>query len=110
MTTTDAAARPSGLSPDEQLVQAKINELLAVHDPRSTKAREFLGHQFDAGLAWVHFPEGNGGLGLSPKLQKMINEQLFAAGSPSSAMRNPIGYGMGAPTIVVHGSEAQRRR
>jgi alkylation response protein AidB-like acyl-CoA dehydrogenase len=110
MTTTDAAARPSGLTPDEQLVQAKIDELLAAHDPRSTKAREFLGHQFDAGLAWVHFPDGNGGLGLSPKLQQMINEQLFAAGAPSSGMRNPIGYGMGAPTIVVHGSEAQRGR
>ena len=110
MTTTDAAARPSGLSPDEALVQARIDELLTAHDPRSTKAREFLGHQFDAGLAWVHFPEGNGGLGLSPKLQKMINEQLFAAGAPSSAMRNPIGYGMGAPTVSVHGSDAQRRR
>jgi alkylation response protein AidB-like acyl-CoA dehydrogenase len=110
MTTTDAAARPSGLSPDEELVQRAIDGLLAAHDPRSIKAREFLGRQFDAGLAWVQFPEGSGGLGLSPKLQKMINEQLFAAGAPSSYARNPIGYGMGAPTIVVHGSDQQRRR
>ena len=28
-------------------------------------AVEFLGAQFDLGLAWVHFPEGHGGLGLS---------------------------------------------
>jgi alkylation response protein AidB-like acyl-CoA dehydrogenase len=110
MTTTDAAARPGELSADEQLVQSKIDELLGAHDPRSTRPREFLGHQFDAGLAWVHFPAGSGGLGLSPKLQKMINEQLSAAGAPSSYARNPIGYGMGAPTIVVHGSVAQRRR
>jgi alkylation response protein AidB-like acyl-CoA dehydrogenase len=107
--TTDTVAR-AGLPADEALVQDAIDALLAAHDPRTTPWREFLGHQFDAGLAWVHFPAGNGGLGLSPKLQRMINEQLFAAGAASSNARNPIGYGMGAPTVVTHGSDAQKQR
>ncbi len=105
----DTAPR-AGLSADEELVQARIDALLAAHDPRTTPWREFLGHQFDAGLAWVHFPAGYGGLGLSPKMQRMINEQVFAAGAVSSGARNPIGYGMGAPTVVTHGSEDQKQR
>jgi len=95
---------------DEALVIEKIDELLATHDPKSTEAQTFLGAQFDAGLAWVHFSEGNGGLGLSPKLQKTINERLAAAGAPLAYARNPIGHGMSAPTIVVHGSEEQKKR
>ncbi len=70
----------------------------------------FLGRQFDLGLAWVHFPEGHGGLDASPKLQRTINETLFAAGAPVAAVRNVIGYGMGAPTVVTHGSPEQKAR
>ena len=95
---------------NDALVEQKIDQLLAEHDPKTTDAVTFLGAQFDAGLAWVHFAEGDGGLGLSPKLQKMINERLAAAGAPVAYYRNPIGHGMSAPTIAVHGSEAQRKR
>jgi alkylation response protein AidB-like acyl-CoA dehydrogenase len=95
---------------DEQLVRERAEALLREHDPRATKAREFLGAQFDAGLAWVHFPEGNGGLGLSPKLQRVATEVLVAAGAPTPWGRNVIGYGMGAPTVVAHGSDEQKRR
>jgi alkylation response protein AidB-like acyl-CoA dehydrogenase len=95
---------------DETTVLERCDELLAAHPPRATDAGTFLGAQFDAGLAWVHFPEGDGGLGASPKLQKAVNEKLLAAGAPSPYARNPIGHGMGAPTVVTHGSDAQRDR
>src|SRR5688572_23090874 len=95
---------------NDALVEQKIDQLLSEHDPKSTDAVTFLGAQFDAGLAWVHFAEGDGGLGLSPKLQKVINERLGAAGAPVAYYRNPIGHGMSAPTIVVHGSEDQKQR
>ena len=68
--------------------------------PRSRPPPSFLGAQFDAGLAWVHFPEGHGGLGLSPELQKSVDERLAEAGAPNAYCRNPIGYGMGAPTVA----------
>ncbi len=100
----------SDLSADEKRVNDLISALLAEFPPSSTKAVDFLGAQFDKGLGWVHFPEGNGGLGLSPKLQKTINERIFAAGGPNPVMRNPIGHGMCGPTVVVWGSEDQKQR
>ncbi len=107
MTTLD---NPTEITTDEDRVSALVDQLLAEHDPKTTDTTEFLGHQFDRGLAWVHFPEGKGGLGLSPKLQTQINNRMAAAGAPSPYYRNPIGYGMGAPTIVAHGSEDQQQR
>ncbi|MDH3679352.1 MAG: acyl-CoA dehydrogenase family protein [Acidimicrobiia bacterium] len=104
MTTTD----PAGTA--EDLVDGRLDQLLTERDPASTPATEFLGHQFDLGLAWVHFPEGHGGLGLGPKLQTEINGRLARAGAPSAWLRNPIGYGMGAPTVVAHGSDEQKQR
>jgi alkylation response protein AidB-like acyl-CoA dehydrogenase len=95
---------------DEAHVLALCEQLLAEHDPKTTDPLVFLGRQFDLGLAWVHFPEGHGGLGASPKLQRTINETLFAAGAPVAAVRNVIGYGMGAPTVVTHGSPEQKAR
>lgn len=38
----------------------KVNTLLAENDPSSVSVSDFLGARFDAGLAWVHFPEGHG--------------------------------------------------
>ena len=104
MATTDVAP------PDELLLDERINRLLESHPPGSTPDREFLGAQFDAGLAWVHFPEGSGGLGLSRKLQSLVIDRLRKAGAPNLATRNAIGYGMAAPTILTMGSEEQKRR
>ncbi|HET9076032.1 MAG TPA: acyl-CoA dehydrogenase family protein, partial [Acidimicrobiales bacterium] len=95
---------------DEQLVEEKVDRLLEEHPPGGTSEKEFLGAQFDAGLAFVHFPEGYGGLGLSRKLQPAITARLRRAGAPNPAARNAIGYGMAAPTILTMGSEEQKRR
>ena len=108
MTATDTPTTTA--SDDEALVRSLCEQLLDEHDPKSTDPVTFLGRQFDLGLAWVHFPEGSGGLGRSPRLQKAINETLVGAGAPIAAFRNVIGHGMGAPTIVTHGTEAQRAR
>ena len=105
MTVTDAPA-----TTEEQRVADLVDELLEKFPPKSTDPVTFLGEQFDRGLAWVHFPVGHGGLDVNPKLQKNVNERLFAAGAPNSAYRNPIGYGMCGPTVVGWGSEEQKRR
>ena len=106
MTVLDAAAPGT----DEATVLDLCQQLLEELPPKDTDPTTFLGRQFDLGLAWVHFPEGHGGLGLSPKLQRTINDTLHAAGGPIAAYRNIIGHGMGAPTVVTHGSEEQKRR
>ena len=95
---------------DEQRVDDLLDDLLDRFPPASTDARTFLGAQFDRGLAWVHFDEGFGGLGLNPRLQKRINERVGAAGGPFCGVRNPIGYGMCGPTVHVWGTEEQKRR
>jgi alkylation response protein AidB-like acyl-CoA dehydrogenase len=105
MTVLDAAP-----GTDEATVLDRCRQLLEELPPKGTDPVTFLGRQFDLGLAWVHFPEGHGGLGLSPKLQRTINETLHTAGAPIAAYRNVIGHGMGAPTIVTHGSEEQKQR
>ena len=105
MTVTEAA-----LTADEQVVSELVDQLLAEFPPKSVSPVEFLGAQFDKGLAWVHFPVGHGGLGLNPKLQKLINERVYAEGAPNPMYRNPIGHGMCGPTVVVWGSDEQKQR
>ena len=97
-------------SADEKRVDDLVDQLLAEFPPKSTDPTTFLGAQFDRGLAWVHFDEGNGGLGLNPKLQRTINERLSAAGAPNPVARNPIGHGMCGPTVAVWGSAEQKKR
>ncbi len=91
-------------------IDALIDDLLAECPLPATPMSEFLGAQFDKGLAWVHFPSGHGGLGLSPKHQTHINSRLFAAGAANPFYLNPMGYGMCGPTVVEWGSDEQRSR
>jgi alkylation response protein AidB-like acyl-CoA dehydrogenase len=95
---------------DEELVHTQLKELLEAHDPKSTPVVEFLGARFDAGLAWVSFPRGLGGLGVSPELQGLVERELRDVGAPNEADRNVIGYGMAAPTILAHGTDEQKAR
>jgi alkylation response protein AidB-like acyl-CoA dehydrogenase len=87
-----------------------IDDLVATFPPESTDPVKFLGEQFDRGLAWVHFPEGNGGLGLTPADQLHAMRRLSKLGATNAAMRNVIGYGMVAPTLVIHGTDDQKVR
>jgi len=91
-------------------VDELVDDLLAECPPATTPAPQFLGEQYDRGLAWVHYPPGCGGLGLSPKDQQHVQSRLHAGGAPAAAVKNPIGYGMCAPTIVTHGSPEQKAR
>ena len=98
------------ISKDETKVVQLAEELLKKFPPASTPVVEFLGAQYDRGLAWVHFPVGLGGLGVSPKFQKAVNEVLYPAGAPNPMYRNPIGHGMCGPTVAEWGSDAQKKR
>jgi len=94
----------------ENLVRRRLDELLAACPPATTPVPEFLGARFDAGLAWVWFAEGDGGLGVAPDLQGLVERTLHSAGAPDESSRNVIGYGMGAPTLATHGTIEQRQR
>jgi alkylation response protein AidB-like acyl-CoA dehydrogenase len=95
---------------DEDL-RARVRALLGAHDPAAAEPLDFLRARFDAGLAWVHFPEGLGGLGAPRSLQGVVDAELAAAGAPDNDPRRiGIGLGMAAPTILRYGTEEQKQR
>ncbi|HEU0192005.1 MAG TPA: acyl-CoA dehydrogenase family protein [Mycobacterium sp.] len=92
-------------------LSARVRALIAEHDPATTEPREFLGARFDAGLAWVYFPAGCGGLGLPRGFQPQVDAELAAAGAPGpDTGRNGIGLGMAAPTIAAFGTDEQKHK
>ena len=94
---------------DAAKVETALDALLADHDPKAEGYEEFRGHQFDAGLAWVQYPEGNGGLGVAPQLQRNVNRRLAEAGAPPMDL-SMFFIALAGPTIVTHGDEAVKQR
>ena len=101
---TEAEATPDA-------IRDRIRAFLAEHDPAEMAKEDFNNARFDAGLAWVHYPEGLGGLGVSRALQNVVDTEFAAAGAPGhNAELNAIGLGMAAPTILAYGSDEQQKR
>lgn len=106
---TSAPERDPAIGPEEAVRRTRA--LLDAHDPARTPRLDFLRARFDAGLAWVHFPPGLGGLGAAPAVQAVVDAELAAAGAPDNEPhRIGIGLGMAAPTLLAHGTDAQRAR
>ncbi|RBM18138.1 acyl-CoA dehydrogenase [Prauserella sp. PE36] len=96
---------------DAKELRERVAALLAAHDPATTDRLEFLRARFDAGLAWVHYPEGLGGLNAPRELQSVVDAELAAAGAPDNNPRRiGIGLGMAAPTVLSYGSDELKRR
>ena len=95
----------------EDQLRLRVRDLLSEVDPAEATQYEFRGAQFDRGLSRVDFPEGKGGLGLSPKAQTVVDEELRKASRYWHDLNvNPIGIGMGAPTVLAHGTEEMHER
>ena len=69
-----------GTAVDADRVAEAAHQVVREHDPRAVPIPEFLGACFDAGLSWVHFPEGFGGLGVSRGMQAVADRILQGAG------------------------------
>jgi alkylation response protein AidB-like acyl-CoA dehydrogenase len=94
----------------EELRQ-RVADFLAEHDPATTDRLDFLRARYDAGLAWVHYPVGRGGLGLPREWHNDVERLLAAAGAPDNQPeRIGIGLGMAAPTILAFGTPEQQER
>jgi alkylation response protein AidB-like acyl-CoA dehydrogenase len=61
----------------------------------------------DAGLAGITWPAEYGGRGLPPRYQRIFDQEARAFQVPPRSLE--IGLGMCGPTVLVHGSEEQKR-
>jgi alkylation response protein AidB-like acyl-CoA dehydrogenase len=103
--------QPAGGQVTAAGLEQRVAEFLATHDPAGMTRLDFLQARFDAGLAWVYFPVGLGGLAAPRSLQSAVDVAFVKAGAPDNNPRRiGIGLGMAAPTILRHGTDAQRAR
>ena len=95
----------------EEEVRERTRRLLAEVHPEQVDSVTFRRRQFEHGLAWVHFPEGHGGLGISPKMNVVVQDEIanhsqVVHGDPPASI---IGIGMGAPVVLTYGSEQMKK-
>ncbi len=91
-------------------IEERLKQLFARYpDPASAETTAFRAAQYDLGLAWVHFSEGSGGLGVDGALQAVVEERLQAASAPP---RNDDYVGMHQAVTAIHavGTHDQRKR
>jgi alkylation response protein AidB-like acyl-CoA dehydrogenase len=95
----------------EEELRARVRTLLDEVHPERTESIPFRRKQYEHGLAWVHFPEGYGGLGLGPKMNLVVFDEISKHSKvvhhdPPASI---IGIGMGAPVVLTYGSEEMKK-
>ena len=94
-----------------RVLSERVSQFLEKHPPRTTDRLTFLRSRFDAGLAWVDYPEGLGGCQSDRSLQPAVETAFSSAGAPTNRpLDNVIGLGMAAPTLLAFGTPDQQRR
>jgi len=109
-------------SADAQAYRATIKAFLAEHLPpgwsglgalepaeRTRFVEAWRTTLSENGLLAVAWPKEYGGVGLSQIEQVIINEEFARAGVPQGVPNDGFGIGMVGPTIMVWGSEEQKK-
>ena len=98
---------------NEADVRSRVQRLMSEINPDEPGVQhlDFLRAKFDHGLGWCHFPEGYGGLGVSAKLQAVIEEEVHTHSKKyvNPFYANLIGHGMGAPVVLTYATEEQKK-
>ena len=84
--------------------------LVAVHEAESFEAARELNYKLGA-QGWIApaWPKEYGGLGASIYEQVIFSEEFWYHGVPDTGTR-VIGVGMIGPTLIIHGSDAQKAK
>jgi alkylation response protein AidB-like acyl-CoA dehydrogenase len=109
-------------SAEAEAYREKVRAFLAEHlpddwagldslpvDQRDGWLDEWRARLADAGMLAVAWPKEYGGAGLSPIEQVVLAEEFAKAGVPTQAGNDGFGIGMVGPTIIVWGTEEQKR-
>jgi alkylation response protein AidB-like acyl-CoA dehydrogenase len=95
----------------EEELRQRTRALLEEVHPEKTDSVTFRRAQYEHGLAWLHFPEGHGGLGLSPKMSVIVLDEISKHSKvvhqdPPASI---IGIGMGAPVTLTYGTDEMKQ-
>jgi alkylation response protein AidB-like acyl-CoA dehydrogenase len=98
---------------DWKQVRGRQRGLSGINDPSERERALEFGKQwhrrlYDAGFVGLSWPKEYGGQGLSAVMQFIWQEEYSRAKPPP--LINVIGLGWAGPAILLHGTEAQRRR
>lgn len=80
----------------------------ATREEREEFLKEWQARLYTAGLSGIAWPKEYGGRGASLMEQIIFNEEMARVKAPP--MINIIGLHMAGPTLMVHGTEEQKRR
>jgi alkylation response protein AidB-like acyl-CoA dehydrogenase len=100
-------------SPEDRAFRAKTREWLAANAPQEdleTLAERKAWHRklYEAGYVGMLWPREYGGWGATPMQQAIVQDETARIGAPPPI--NGLGIGFIGPTIIVHGTPAQKER
>ena len=99
------------ISNEEKLVEGTIRDFIAsIGDPKSLPHTEMLVKRYEAGLAWVDYPVGEGGLGVGSHWQEVVENRLHDAGMLDISDQRAAQRGLFAPVLREYGTPAQRQK
>ena len=115
-------AGPGEESADEAAFRERVRAWLADNAPTSgggglgetadvdalAAAKDFQARLYDAGLVGLTWPEEYGGQGLDNRYRRIFEEEAARYALPTGIFL--IGHGMCGPTILEHGTQAQKQR
>jgi alkylation response protein AidB-like acyl-CoA dehydrogenase len=91
-------------------IEARVGRLVTDCPPAVTPPEVVWDAQYEAGLAWVQFPVGHGGLGLDIGYADVVDELIAQNHVPRPENRNLVGICTVAPTLAKYGNVEQLDR
>ena len=100
-------------SPEDRVFRQATRRWLEAHIPReeptTLPARRAWHRQlYEAGYVGMGWPVAYGGRGATPLHQAIVADEMARTNAPPPI--NPLGIAIVGPTIIAHGTEAQRQR
>ncbi|MCC6179538.1 MAG: acyl-CoA dehydrogenase family protein [Chloroflexi bacterium] len=99
-------------APEDQAYRGRVRAWFREHHPGrlATFEDRRVWHRalYDAGFVGMGWPREFGGQDARPLEQAIVAEEMALARVPGTV--NPLGIGIVGPTLIAHGTEAQKRR
>ena len=100
-------------TPEDRAFRAETRRWLEAHVPRgeleaADERRAWHRQLYEAGHIGMGWPREYGGRGATPMQQAIVADELARINAPP--YMNHLGISIVGPTIIVHGTEAQKRR